>query len=1048
MSAPAILFVAGDAPVQRAVFERYGCGYWSAGFDTVLEKRGVLDFRKAGPEVLGQPDELLRHRIVIVAWLPPDVWKPAYLRNLWQFDGVVLLEGPLPSYVEKAVGFRRGRGHAGAADVEVVDADLLARLRARHGVAMADGSRFRIAPKAVATKATIEQRWNAGAFDAADFDGTAQALLRAFKVSFLLRLRKGNPFPDVHRNLLMALWLLLYRHKGGELDDDDLAMVRQLVATQPAGIGERVPPGLRDAVELLLGMQPGSAPQAGGTHWLRQLRRVRQGFMIGAELPGLAVAAAARQGGVGGTVPDHFRSAVQRYVYPAKGVLKRQVHTVALHQLAAALLGAGERSGARDLLERVIRSALDPQTGAIRDAIFRPRDAVMSKSAIATPYVPLAWLVYVERVAARRGAMRWQDRFDAGHIERWAAPCVSINAGTTSGASELLRADIAGTPTPVLYRAGRIVVTSFQLLGHLVHQHTMHPLPESFQDSDTTDALLLEQVLFDALDDQVRRYGEQYLRLCPWPAGHHYALTVRHDVDRIPTPEQFDVLLAFETGAGLGVSWYWIHDRLAPEAMARVAAAGHEIALHALSIDTKPAEIAAVAGAAGGAPVTGESLHGGGGEFWLGYPSVAAAVDAGLAYTEGVPTLPDFPYRFPRLGPDGTVDALPVTCISHSYSIDEGVTRKVAHVRNPELLRERIAGGANVIALNHPDINFDALRGFVAQAPAAGRWDATSAAVADWWRRTHWAANLSIVRTGDDCDSLRYAVTAREAVTGLTLDCVGAGGAGRTPAADRTFTIDTMTAGEPRELVIARRRPRRYAELVEHIPPDIRGPRYDPAEILTRAAKYAQVLRAHTPMKDIAGKRVLDVGCAYGAFSLGFHFLEGSGSLLGVDINPAYVQLGNRLAGAAGMPEVRFVEGTFLTLSQVAQGQHDIIIVNNSINYLTTPADYRAAARELAAVTAPGGVLVLLTPNRNFHTEAFTKLVGVQFMPRPFASRYVRLRGRRKHYDDIRLPSSFELVRWLGDAGFRDIRIIDAYNFEERGWRRHFKPRFYLTAVR
>ena len=91
-----ILFVAAGPAVQTEVFARRGHAYWSAAFECVLEKRGILDYERREPEVLGDAEALSAYRIIIVAWLPPEQWSPRYLRGLRGFEGIVLLEGPVP----------------------------------------------------------------------------------------------------------------------------------------------------------------------------------------------------------------------------------------------------------------------------------------------------------------------------------------------------------------------------------------------------------------------------------------------------------------------------------------------------------------------------------------------------------------------------------------------------------------------------------------------------------------------------------------------------------------------------------------------------------------------------------------------------------------------------------------------------------------------------------------------------------------------------------------------------------------------------------------
>src|SRR5438105_2504620 len=90
--------------MERVYSERQ-MGYWSAGFDCILEKHGWLDFETAEPDVLEDAALLRSYEMVIVAWLPD--WKPSYVRALRAYDGVVFLEGPLPPMLEGFAGLRR-----------------------------------------------------------------------------------------------------------------------------------------------------------------------------------------------------------------------------------------------------------------------------------------------------------------------------------------------------------------------------------------------------------------------------------------------------------------------------------------------------------------------------------------------------------------------------------------------------------------------------------------------------------------------------------------------------------------------------------------------------------------------------------------------------------------------------------------------------------------------------------------------------------------------------------------------------------------------------
>jgi len=126
--------------------------------------------------------------------------------------------------------------------------------------------------------------------------------------------------------------------------------------------------------------------------------------------------------------------------------------------------------------------------------------------------------------------------------------------------------------------------------------------------------------------------------------------------------------------------------------------------------------------------------------------------------------------------------------------------------------------------------------------------------------------------------------------------------------------------------------------------------------------------------------------------------------------------------------------------------QYDVLMSANSIYFLTSRREYRKAIAAFHEVLNPGGVVAVMTPNRYHPEEATTGLTGVQFLPDRIAEWYVQYRGARSTYADVRLPSSFELQWWFRRAGFEDATVVDAYQFTDDNWQRHFKPRFYLTA--
>jgi len=119
-----------------------------------------------------------------------------------------------------------------------------------------------------------------------------------------------------------------------------------------------------------------------------------------------------------------------------------------------------------------------------------------------------------------------------------------------------------------------------------------------------------------------------------------------------------------------------------------------------------------------------------------------------------------------------------------------------------------------------------------------------------------------------------------------------------------------------------------------------------------------------------AGRRVLDAGCGtgYGCAALAGQAL----SVTGLDIAPEAIAYARENYAAGG---VRFVEGSCSAMPLPDAG-FDLVIAFEVIEHL---ADWQAFLLEGRRVLAPGGVLLISTPNRDYYAES-RRLSG----PNPF----------------------------------------------------------------
>ncbi|HTG37537.1 bifunctional 2-polyprenyl-6-hydroxyphenol methylase/3-demethylubiquinol 3-O-methyltransferase UbiG [Sphingomonas sp.] len=105
----------------------------------------------------------------------------------------------------------------------------------------------------------------------------------------------------------------------------------------------------------------------------------------------------------------------------------------------------------------------------------------------------------------------------------------------------------------------------------------------------------------------------------------------------------------------------------------------------------------------------------------------------------------------------------------------------------------------------------------------------------------------------------------------------------------------------------------------------------------------------------LAGRSALDIGC--GAGLLAEPLARMGARTTGVDAAPENIGAAAAHAGQAGL-HIRYIAGE---LDQLAGEQFDLVTSMEVIEHVTDPAAFVAG---LAAALAPGGLLVMSTPNR------------------------------------------------------------------------------------
>ena len=100
--------------------------------------------------------------------------------------------------------------------------------------------------------------------------------------------------------------------------------------------------------------------------------------------------------------------------------------------------------------------------------------------------------------------------------------------------------------------------------------------------------------------------------------------------------------------------------------------------------------------------------------------------------------------------------------------------------------------------------------------------------------------------------------------------------------------------------------------------------------------------------------KVLDLGCGDGTTAIPAARL--GADVLGVDIARNLVDAGNRRAQAEGLMNLRFQQGDATNLSELADGQFDLVVSIFGAMFAPKPFD---VAKEMVRVTTPGGRIVM-----------------------------------------------------------------------------------------
>jgi 2-polyprenyl-3-methyl-5-hydroxy-6-metoxy-1,4-benzoquinol methylase len=172
------------------------------------------------------------------------------------------------------------------------------------------------------------------------------------------------------------------------------------------------------------------------------------------------------------------------------------------------------------------------------------------------------------------------------------------------------------------------------------------------------------------------------------------------------------------------------------------------------------------------------------------------------------------------------------------------------------------------------------------------------------------------------------------------------------------------------------------------------------------------LVKAHLSLtQDVAGKRVLEIGCGRGGFACWLaRQPERPAGIVAADFSAVAVEMGRAFAQERGLTGITWQTGDIQAIAE-DEASFDTVISCETIEHVPDP---KKALAELARVLKPGGRLLLTTPN-------YLGMMGIY-------RGYRRLTGRPYTEEGQPINNFMLLPRtraWIVHSGLR-VTAVDA----------------------
>ena len=202
---------------------------------------------------------------------------------------------------------------------------------------------------------------------------------------------------------------------------------------------------------------------------------------------------------------------------------------------------------------------------------------------------------------------------------------------------------------------------------------------------------------------------------------------------------------------------------------------------------------------------------------------------------------------------------------------------------------------------------------------------------------------------------------------------------------------------------------------------------YAQGDRLSARLSNERMTAAILAIADLRGKRVIDLGCGDGTYTLPLALRGGARQLLGIDPTAAAIALAERRAATEGVDCCRFTVGSIYDAA-MADGSYDVAVLRGVLHHLEHPAAAIKVALALArevVIVEPNGlnpVLKLIERLSSYHRAHGER----SFLPMTL-HRWVRAAGGQVTAADfINLVPIFS-PDWLARGCKRAEPIVEAF---------------------